>query len=163
MRGTLLVAAGALLLLFSTHVLDDNAWDYVWPAAIIAVGAVIVARWSGRTVSRGASPDKVLRSTAVFSGSKLASAARQFQGAWLTAIFGGITLDLRGAEPAPGGASVNDTVAFGGIDVLVPRGWRISVRSMGASGAGGSEWSVLCRRRRHQAREVTLGVRYMNQ
>ena len=130
LRGTLLVAVGALLLLFSTHVLHDNAWDYVWPAAIIAAGAVIMARWSGRTITRGTSPEDVLRSTAILGGSKLASAARQFQGAWLTAIFGGITLDLRGAEPAPGGASVNATVAFGGIDVLVPRGWRISVRSM---------------------------------
>ena len=70
-----------------------------------------------------------LRSTAVFGGSKLASAARQFEGAWLTAIFGGITLDLHDAELAPDGASINATVAFGGIDLLVPRGWRISVRS----------------------------------
>jgi hypothetical protein len=51
------------------------------------------------------------------------------QGAWLTAIFGGITLDLRGARPAREGASVNATVAFGGVDILVPKGWRISVRS----------------------------------
>ena len=129
LRGTLLVAVGALLLLFSTHVLDDNAWDYVWPAAIIAVGAVIVARWNGRTISGGASPEDAVRSTAVFGGSKLVSAARQFEGAWLTAIFGGITLDLHDAELAPDGASINATVAFGGIDIVVPRGWRISVRS----------------------------------
>jgi len=129
LRGSLLVAVGALLLLFSTHVLDDNAWDYVWPAAIIAVGAVIMARWSGRAISRGASRDDALRSSAVFGGSKLVSASRQFEGAWLTAIFGGITLDLRDAELAPDGASINATVAFGGIDILVPRGWRTSVRS----------------------------------
>jgi predicted membrane protein len=129
LRGTLLVAVGALLLLFSTHLLDDSAWDYVWPAVIIAAGAVIMARWSGRTISRGASPEDALRSTAVFGGSKLVSAARQFEGAWLTAIFGGITLDLRDAELAPDGASINATVAFGGIDILVPTGWRISVRS----------------------------------
>ena len=47
----------------------------------------------------------------------------------LTAIFGGITLDLRDARPAPEGASINATAAFGGIDILVPKGWRISVRS----------------------------------
>lgn len=48
--------------------------------------------------------------------------------AWLTAIFGGITLYLRDAVPAPDGASVNATSAFGGIELLVPRGWRVSVR-----------------------------------
>ena len=36
---------------------------------------------------------------------------------------------MRDALPAPQGASVNETVAFGGIDILVPKGWRISVRS----------------------------------
>jgi len=129
LRGALLVAAGALLLLFSTNVLDDNAWDYVWPAAIVVAGAVILLRWSGRAIPRGANPEDVVRSTAIFSGSKLVSAARQFRGAWLTAIFGGITLDLRDAELAAEGASVNATAAFGGIDILVPRGCRISVRS----------------------------------
>ena len=57
------------------------------------------------------------------------STAPALQGAWLTAIFGGITLDLRDARPAPGGASINATAAFGGIDILVPKGWRLSVRS----------------------------------
>lgn len=70
-----------------------------------------------------------MRATAIFGGPKLVNTAQELQGAWLTAIFGGITLDLRNARPAPEGASVNATAAFGGIDVLVPKGWRISVRS----------------------------------
>ena len=65
----------------------------------------------------------------MFGGPNLVSTARAFQGAWLTAIFGGITMDLRGARPAAEGASIYATVAFGGIDILVPKGWRISVRS----------------------------------
>lgn len=128
-RGWLLTGVGALLLLFTTDVIDQSAWDYVWPAAIIAVGVLIVARWAGRTIPSGASSEDVIRATAVFGGPKLASTAQHLQGAWLTAIFGGVTLDLRGAQPAPEGASVNATVAFGGIDILVPKGWRISVRS----------------------------------
>jgi hypothetical protein len=129
LRGTLLTAAGLLLLLFTTDVLHESAWDYLWPAALIAAGLAIVARWSGRTIPGGASEGDVVRSTAIFGGPRLVSTAQHFRGAWLTAIFGGITLDLRDARPAPGGASVNATVAFGGIDILVPRGWRISVRS----------------------------------
>ena len=128
-RGTILTAVGTLLLLFSTDVLQGNAWDYVWPSAIILAGIVIVARWSGRTLPSATADEDVVRSTAIFGGPKLVSTARHFEGAWLTAIFGGITLDLRDAVPAPGGATVNATVAFGGIDLLVPRGWRISVRS----------------------------------
>jgi predicted membrane protein len=71
----------------------------------------------------------VVRATGVFGGPKIVSTARHFQGAWLTGIFGGVTLDLRDAHPAPEGATVNATVVFGGVQVIVPRGWRISLRS----------------------------------
>ena len=128
LRGTIITAVGGLLLLLSTDVLDESAWNYVWPALFILAGLAILLRWSGRRVAGGEGADEVIRTTAVFSGANPVSAAPQFRGAWLTAIFGGITLDLRGARPAEG-ASVNATAAFGGIDVLVPRGWRISVRS----------------------------------
>jgi hypothetical protein len=128
-RGTILTGVGAILLLFTTDVLEESAWDYVWPALLVLAGLVIVARWSGRTIPQGASEEDVVRSTAVFGGHKIVSTAQGFRGAWLTAIFGGVTLDLRDARPAADGASVNATVAFGGVDVLVPKGWRISVRS----------------------------------
>lgn len=128
-RGTILTAAGTVLLLFTTDVIQENGWDYVWPAALIAAGIAIVARWHGRAIPAGAREEDVIRSTAVFGGPKLVCSSQAFQGAWLTAIFGGITLDLRDARPAPGGASINATTAFGGVDVLVPKGWRLSVRS----------------------------------
>ena len=129
-RGLVLVAAGGLLLLFTTDVLEGNAWNYVWPVAVILLGLVIVARWRGRGVPEDASIDDVLSGTAVFGGSDLVSASPRLRGGSLTAIFGGITVDLRGARPAPEGASINATAVFGGIDVLVPKGWRITVRSM---------------------------------
>jgi hypothetical protein len=128
-RGTLLTGAGVVLLLFTTDVLEQQAWDYVWPALLIVAGLLIVGRWQGRTIPAAAGEENVVRSTAVFGGPKLVSTAQRFRGAWLTAIFGGITLDLRDARPAPEGASINATAVFGGVDVLVPKGWRISVRS----------------------------------
>lgn len=70
-----------------------------------------------------------MRSTGIFSGAHVTSTSRRFRGAWLTAVFGGVTLDLRGAELAEDGASINATAAFGGVEILVPRGWRVSVRS----------------------------------
>ncbi|MGZ4269657.1 MAG: LiaF transmembrane domain-containing protein [Solirubrobacteraceae bacterium] len=128
--GTILTAGGAILLLFTTGVLDHTAWKYVWPVAVIAAGVVVIAHWSGRTIPAGTRAEDVIRSTSMFGGAELSSADQAFRGAWLTAIFGGITLDLREARPAADGASVNATVVFGGVDVLVPKGWRISVRSV---------------------------------
>lgn len=129
LRGTVLTAVGVVLLLFTTDLLQDDAWSYIWPALLVLAGAAIVVRWQGRTIVDGAHSEDVVRSTAIFGGQKQACGSRAFRGAWLTAVFGGVTLDLRQATPVPEGASVNATAAFGGIDVLVPRGWRISVRS----------------------------------
>ena len=80
LRGAILTAAGAILLLFSTDVLHDDAWSYVWPSVLIAAGLVIVARRSGRTIPAGTSTEDVvvrLRSSAVRSSStpRVASAA----------------------------------------------------------------------------------------
>lgn len=128
LRGAILTAGGIVGLLFTTGVLDHTAWKYVWPVAVIVAGLAVMAHWSGRTIPAGSRSDDVISSTSMFGGAELASADQQFRGAWLTAIFGGITLDLREARPAAGGASVNATVAFGGIDVLVPKGWRVTVK-----------------------------------
>jgi hypothetical protein len=128
-RGTVLTAAGVLLLLFTTDVLHDSAWDYVWPALIVLAGIAVISRWTGVVITAGARDEDVVRATGVFSGQKVASGSRAFRGAWLTAVFGGVTLDLREALPAPEGCRINATVAFGGVDVLVPKGWRISIRS----------------------------------
>ncbi len=127
-RGTILTAIGAVLLLFTTNLLEEDAWDYVWPALLVLLGLTIIARWHGRTIV-GANGEDVVRSTAFFGGPKLSSTSQNFHGAWLTAIFGGITLDLREATLSPEGASINATAACGGIDILVPKGWRVSVRS----------------------------------
>jgi predicted membrane protein len=130
-RGTILTAIGVILLLFTTHLLEKDAWNYVWPVLVILVGLLIVLRWHGRTIVGGAEADSddLIRSAAFFGSPKLASTSRQFRGASLAAFFGGITLDLRDATPAPDGAAINATSFCGGIDLLVPKGWQISIRS----------------------------------
>jgi predicted membrane protein len=130
-RGLVLTAIGGVLLLFTTHLAHGNAWDYLWPAAIIVAGVAVLRRWAGRPtpLPPGASVEDVVRATGVFGGPKVASSSQSFRGAWLTAIFGGVVLDLRAARPAPEGASINVTTLFGGADILVPHGWRIGVRS----------------------------------
>jgi hypothetical protein len=126
-RGLVVTAVGAVLLLLTTGVLDESAWDYIWPALVIVAGLAILLHWSGRRIASATDGD-VIRTTAVFGGSHPVSTSPAFRGASLTAIFGGVALDLRGARPAPD-ASVNATAAFGGIDILVPRGWVLDIRS----------------------------------
>lgn len=129
LRGTVLTGIGAVLLLLTTDALGEDTWNYVWPTLLIGAGLLIVTRWGGRVIAPGAGDEDVIRSTAIFGGPNLVCSSQRFEGAWLTAILGGITLDLRNARPGPEGASINATAALGGIDILVPKGWRITVRS----------------------------------
>lgn len=122
---SLLILAGGLLLLFTTGTVDESAWDVVWPLALVAGGVSILARRRGSP----ASDEDSLVATGIFGGPEVASASPAFRRASLTAIFGGVTLDLRNARPAPEGATVTATAVFGGIDILVPRGWRITSNS----------------------------------
>jgi predicted membrane protein len=41
-------------------------------------------------------------------------------------VFGGVTLDLRDARLDPEGARIDVTAIFGGVEILVPRGWRVT-------------------------------------
>jgi predicted membrane protein len=126
----ILLAAGAILLLFTLDVLEASAWNVIWPAALILFGLVVLVRHGiqrGTPVSVGAGDD-VVRTSAFFSGSELVSQSRAFRAAKLMAVCGGASLDLRGAKPVEEGADVDATAIFGGVDVIVPRDWRVSVR-----------------------------------
>lgn len=125
----LLCGAGGLLLLATTDVLEGNVWDYAWPIALIALGLLAIVRWAGAGPLPRDAGDDVVVASGVFGGPTIVNASQHFQGASLTAIFGGVELDLRGAQLAAQGARINATAVFGGIAILVPHGWRIALRA----------------------------------
>jgi hypothetical protein len=120
---------GAILLSFTTGVLDGRAWSFIWPIVIIAAGAgTIVA--GGRVGSRG--PD--LRSMVVLHRRTLRPPPG-FRSATVTAVLGAVRLDLTGGEAAPGGVEVAATAILSGIDVIVPDGWHVSISGVPILGA----------------------------
>jgi hypothetical protein len=86
--------------------------------------------------SRGDADSDELALVAVFDGIDLRSRAKGFKGGSMLAWFGGIAVDLREAELAPG-ARLSVQTLFGGIAIKTPPGWRIEshVKSL----AGGVE------------------------
>ncbi len=127
----LLVVVGVLLLLVSNDVLDTSAWNVIWPVALIAFGLTVLVRNSRRgdhlVLGEGHDQDLV-RTTAFLSGSELATQSNAFRGAVLTAIMGGVELDMRHATLAADGAEVDATAIMGGVELIIPRDWRVTVR-----------------------------------
>jgi predicted membrane protein len=137
----LLVAVGVLLLLVTNDVLETSAWNVIWPAALIAFGLTVLFRNSRRgdhlVLGEGHDQDLV-RTTAFLSGSELATQSNAFRGAVLTAIMGGVELDMRHATLAEDGAEVDATAIMGGVDLIIPRDWRVTVRGTPILGGVGN-------------------------
>lgn len=126
---TVLVLAGTLLVLVTTGVMSGNVWDFVWPAAIIVAGLFILTRRHAAAAGHGLRDEDTIVADGIFGGPTVASGSQSFRGGSLTAVFGGVTLDLRAALPAPDGAVISATAVFGGIEIIVPHGWRIAVKA----------------------------------
>ena len=61
----------------------------------------------------------------IFGGERLISAADPFFGGKVTTLFGGTLIDLRRVVPAPTGIYLDILVAFGGLSLVVPPGWKV--------------------------------------
>ena len=117
-----LALAGTAILLTTTGVVDSL--DLVFPLLIIVVGLFLI--FGRRIGSTGGEIGNTVSSFNLFSGSELASNSASFEGGSVGAVFGGSEVDLRHAGLAPD-ATLDVFVAFGGVEIYVPRGWRVDI------------------------------------
>lgn len=123
----LIIAVGILLQLRELGVLNFNFWGLFWPVAIIIFGLTVLfkAQKTKPEELNDALPDIF----AGFSGHNTRLTSSDFKGAKLTAIFGGIELDLTEAALKKE-AKIEAFAAFGGIDLRVPEGWNVQVNGL---------------------------------
>lgn len=126
--GTIITLVGVVLLTASLDLLPVSAGELFLPLVLIAVGLGLLLVRSGIAAS-GDSQNRV-NGFAMFGGQSIVASSEVFSGGSLTAMFGSIDLDLRSTALAPEGAGVETFAAFGGINVIVPRGWRVTVNGM---------------------------------
>ena len=62
---------------------------------------------------------------AVFNGAEHTVESEAFTGGELTAIFGGVEVDMREATPAEQPIVINAFALFGGVEMKVPAEWRV--------------------------------------
>lgn len=116
----IVVVAGVLLLA------DQQEWtdeDLFGPVLLVAIGLVVLSGiWRRRPADGEGRPNSVV----MFGGTKIRDRSEHFTHADVSAIFGGATLDLREAH-IDREATVDALALFGGVDVLVPKGWRVAL------------------------------------
>jgi hypothetical protein len=72
---------------------------------------------------------------AIFGGARRSGSLRVQQRLFCVAVFGGVTLDLRGALIEGDEVTVQAIAAFGGIDVIVPEGVEVDLTGLAIFGA----------------------------
>lgn len=118
--GLIVTAIGAVLLLWSTGVVDTFA--IVWPLLLIALGVWLLVKRPGSRGIVGADGEIAV----VFADRKARLPAGEFHGETITCVFGDIDLDMRDSTLA-GDVTMKVTCVFGDVDLTVPPDWRVTV------------------------------------
>lgn len=92
-------------------------------AVVALLGAALAAKLLLR--SHATEETEEIDLVNIFGGEKLISAADPFFGGKVTTLFGGTLIDLRRVVPAPTGIYLDILVAFGGLSLVVPPGWKV--------------------------------------
>lgn len=131
--GAFLTAAGGLLLLGEMDVVHVD-FGIIWPLFFIFLGIQITMRAmrgveGNRAAGGTVDSDDYVRSFAIMGGVERRNESLAFRGGELTAVMGGVQLDLSGARAAGGRAVVDVFTIWGGIEIRVPEDWRVELEA----------------------------------
>lgn len=123
--GWIWTAVGALAILKPLHLANADLFDY-WPLLLVFIGGSLVWRaWKGSdpSVSRASGPR--IDASAILAGTQRKVVTDQFAAAEVNAVIAAMTLDLRPAKLVDGKGEVDVYAMWGGIDLMVPKEWRV--------------------------------------
>jgi predicted membrane protein len=118
-----LVIVGAILQLNTLDIVQINVWSVIWPVLIIAAGLSIIVNRTGKTAKNVRIQD-LDGVSAIFAGNESINKSKDYKGGRATAVFGGVSIDLRDAV-IKGEATLEVFALFGGIELKVPREWQV--------------------------------------
>jgi predicted membrane protein len=123
-----LIILGLALLARSLDFVPDWVQTVFWPLVLVAVGLWVMFG-SGLGAAGVQSGDRV-NSLVAFFGREVVNESQHFGGGSIFTVFGATEVDLRRARPVPEGAAMDVVVAFGGVDIVIPEGWRVEVKGI---------------------------------
>jgi hypothetical protein len=113
---------GVLFLLRELGVDTIAYWRLIglWPLLISIGGVMLIRQAIGRKP-----PGTIFTATAVMAGNVVHVGSQEFAGADLVAVMGGCDMDLSSVKAPRGEVEIHALAFWGGIEIRVPRGWRV--------------------------------------
>ncbi len=128
--GVIVMAVGGFFLIPMIFRETFHAYNMFWPSIFIIIGIIfIVSKRSGINAvkSKGIAGDDWVDYVNIFSGGERQIVSQNFKGGKITAIFGGMELDLTKANLAPGRSDLEIACIFGGATIIVPDNWFVTI------------------------------------
>jgi predicted membrane protein len=127
--GIIVMAIGAFFLML--HIFRDTIdINMFWPSIFIIVGVIFIfsrRRSWGPISPVTSSGDDYIDIVNIFSGGERQIVSDNFKGGKVTAVFGGIELDLTKAKLAEGRSELEIACVFGGATIIVPDDWFVTI------------------------------------
>jgi hypothetical protein len=144
--GGVLVGIGGLFLADTLGYLMLT-WASFWP--LVLIGAGVLMLWTRLAPPRawipnipsGGAREGTLNEAAIFGGVERKITTDDFRGGHITALFGGVEIDLRRAGMRGDSAVIDVTSMFGGVELKIPQNW-IAVAEVAAIFGGLGNKSV---------------------
>jgi len=128
--GIIVMAVGGFFMIPLLFRETFHMYDMFWPSIFIIIGVIfIVTRrkgWNMRS-SKGMIGDDYIDYINVFSGGERQIVSQNFRGGKISAVFGGIELDLTKAKLAPGRNDLEIACVFGGATIIVPDNMYVTI------------------------------------
>lgn len=108
----------------------DILWKLTLPVILVFIGLSIMFNNNGKKISKNTDDNEYC---ACFSGQTIKFDGKDFKGAEVNVIFGGITIDLTNAK-VKDGAVIDATAVFGGVTILIPEDLKVEIKSTSVFG-----------------------------
>ncbi len=128
--GIIVMAVGGFFMIPLLFRETFHVYNMFWPAVFIIIGIIFITTkrrgWNPAS-SKGIANEDYVDFVNVFSGGERQIVSQNFQGGKISAVFGGIELDLTKAKLAEGVSVLDIACVFGGATIIVPDDWYVTI------------------------------------
>lgn len=128
--GVIVMAVGGFFMIPLLFRETFHMYNMFWPSIFIIIGVIFIVTkrrgWNAVT-SKGMIGDDYIDYVNVFSGGERQIVSENFKGGRVSAVFGGMELDLTKAKLAPGRNELEIACVFGGATIIVPDSWFVTI------------------------------------
>jgi predicted membrane protein len=128
--GIIVMAVGAFFLIPLIFRETFHTYNMFWPSIFIIIGIIFIftrRRGWDSVSAKSEIGDDYIDYVNIFSGGERQVVSENFKGGKITAVFGGIELDLTKAKLASGRSELEIACVFGGATIIVPDDWFVTI------------------------------------